>query len=29
MFRSESMCLNRVMFAKESMWETLNYLAST
>lgn len=29
MFRSETMSLNRVMFAKESMWDTLNYLANT
>ena len=29
MFRSEEMTLNRLMFAKESTWETLNYLAYT
>lgn len=29
MFRSQSMSLNKVMFAKESMWDTLNHLAST
>ena len=27
MFRSEDMSLNRVMFAKESMWQTMNHLA--
>ena len=27
MFRSEDMCLKKVMFAKESLWETLNLLA--
>lgn len=29
MFRSEEMSLNKVMFAKESMWETMNYLAGS
>ena len=29
MFRSQDMSLNKLMFAKESMWETLNYLAYT
>ena len=29
MFRSEDMTLNKLMFTKESMWETINYLAKT
>ena len=29
MFRSEDMCLNQIMFAKESMWDTMNHLANT
>ena len=29
MFRSEDMSLNQVMFAKESMWETMNHLANS
>ena len=27
MFRSETMSLNQLMFAKESTWDTMNYLA--
>lgn len=26
MFRSEDMCYNQILFAKESMWDTMNYL---
>ena len=29
MFRSETMCLNQLLFAKESMWDTMNHLAKT
>ena len=29
MFRSKDMTLNRIMFAKNSTWETMNYLANT
>ena len=29
MFRSENMSLNQIMFAKESMWDTMNLLASS
>ena len=29
MFRSEDMCLAQLMFAQESMWDTMNYLAYT
>lgn len=28
MFRSETMCMNDIMFAKESAWDTMNYLAT-
>ncbi len=29
MFRSRTMSMEKVLFAKESMWETMNYLAQT
>jgi V-type H+-transporting ATPase subunit a len=29
MFRSKNMTLNRIMFAKECTWETMNYLANS
>ena len=29
MFRSKDMTLNEIMFAKDSTWETMNYLANT
>ena len=29
MFRSEDMTLNKLMFTKESMWDTMNFLAKT
>ena len=29
MFRSKDMTLNRIMFAKDSTWETMNYLANS
>ena len=29
MFRSENMSLNQIMFAKESMWDTMNFLAAS
>lgn len=28
MFRSEDMKLNQLIFAKDSLWETFNFLAS-
>lgn len=29
MFRSKDMCLTQLMFAQESMWDTMNHLANT
>ncbi len=29
MFRSENMTLNKIMFAKESMWHTMKFLANS